>query len=84
MSWSTDMHIGEMRPWPDMVKVYHGDTDEMQVYVPEKTATRKVRSFGEVGRCNCSACNWCVDPYDLHCRRCGARFNETIYERGSR
>jgi len=57
---------------------------ETRRYVPERTATRKVTSFGEVGRCNCSACNWCVDPYDLHCRRCGARFTETIYERGSR
>jgi len=55
-----------------------------QAYVPERTATRKVTSFGEVGRCNCSACNWCIDPYDLHCRRCGARFTGTEYERSSR
>lgn len=68
---------------PELV-VTNRDGSIEQVYVPEKTATRKVTSFGEVGRCNCSACNWCIDPYDLFCRRCGARFTKTIYERISR
>lgn len=27
-----------------------------------------------IGHCNCSACNWLVDPYDRYCRRCGAKF----------
>lgn len=68
---------------PELV-VTNRDGSIEQVYVPERTAVRKVTSFGEVGRCNCSSCNWCVEPYDLHCRRCGARFTETIYERSSR
>lgn len=69
---------------PNKILAYAKASGLCGIYVPEKSAVRKVRSFGEVGRCNCSACNWCIDPYDLFCRRCGARFTETTYERISR
>ena len=69
---------------PEHISLLKHHTNHPIFYVPEKTATRKVTSFGELGHCNCSACNWCVDPYDLYCRRCGARFTETIYERAKR
>lgn len=79
MSWTAELHIGELRPWPDAVHLYRGNTYDMKAYMPDTTATRKVTSYGAIGRCNCSACNWCVDPFDAYCRRCGARFVGTEY-----
>lgn len=35
MSWSPDVFIGELRPWPDTVHVVRGKTDETRNYVPE-------------------------------------------------
>ena len=35
MSWSPDLIIGDMRPWPDAVRVVRGRTDEKLRYVPE-------------------------------------------------
>ena len=81
MSWSPDIHIGEMRPWPDTVRVVRGETDETRRYVPERKAIRKVRTYGAIGRCNCSVCNWAIDQYDRFCRRCGAELAGTEYER---
>lgn len=37
MSWTPDLIIGELRPWPDAVWVIRGDTDEARRYVPEQT-----------------------------------------------
>jgi len=79
MSWTPELYIGGLRPWPDAVRVIRSQTDESKTYVPDRTATRKVISYGAIGRCNCSACNWCVDPFDAYCRRCGARFVGTEY-----
>ena|GEM_PF-6949227 len=36
MSWSPDLFIGELRPWPDMVHVVRGKTEETRRYVPEE------------------------------------------------
>lgn len=36
MSWSPDLFIGELRPWPDTVHVVRGKTDETRRYVPEE------------------------------------------------
>ncbi len=55
-------------------------SDIRSVCVERKTATRIVSNDGEVGRCNCSACNWIVDRYDNYCRRCGAEFAGTETE----
>lgn len=50
----------------------------------EHTAIRKIVSYGPIGRCNCSACNWTIDPYDAFCRRCGAMFTATEYNHKGR
>lgn len=36
MSWSPELFIGELRPFPDTVHVVKGKTDEMKRYVPEE------------------------------------------------
>lgn len=36
MSWSPDLYIGELRPWPDSVHVVRGNTDEKRRYFPER------------------------------------------------
>lgn len=35
MSWYPDLHIGELRPWPDAVYVWRGKTGESQRYLPD-------------------------------------------------
>lgn len=35
MSWYPDLHIGELRPWPDAVYVWRGNTGESQRYLPD-------------------------------------------------
>lgn len=35
MSWSPDLFIGELRPWPYSVHVVRGKTEEFKRYVPE-------------------------------------------------
>ena len=37
MSWSPELFIGELRPWPDTVHVVRGRTGETRRYVPERT-----------------------------------------------
>ena len=32
MSWTTDLYIGELRPWPSAVLVVRGNTDETMLY----------------------------------------------------
>ena len=35
MSWSPELFIGGIRPWPDSVHVVRSRTDEMRRYMPE-------------------------------------------------
>ena len=51
-------------------------------YVPKKRATRVLYANGAIGHCNCSKCNWLIDPYDAYCRRCGAQFDGTTMWEG--
>ena len=44
-----------------------------------RKATRVIRTYGAVGRCTCSECNWRIDPYDNFCRRCGSELVKTEY-----
>ena len=82
MSWSPDLTIGELRPWPDAVNVVRGRTDETVRYVPERTATRIVRTYdGLTGICKCSSCERTISVYDKWCKHCGAMFVGTDYER---
>lgn len=53
--------------------------DELVRLIERPTATRRIVSYGPIGRCNCSACNWSIDPYDAYCKRCGARLTATEY-----
>ena len=36
MSWSPDLYIGELRPWPDSVRVVRGNSGEARRYMPER------------------------------------------------
>ena len=45
-----------------------------------RTAIRRISSHDGVGHCNCSECNWYVDPCDMYCRRCGAMLVSTEYK----
>ena len=38
MSWTADITIGELRPWPSVVLVKRGNTDETKEYTPATTA----------------------------------------------
>ena len=74
MSWSPDLFIGELRPWPDSVHVVRGRTDDERRYFPRETAKRvtvTVDERGTVGRCMCSECGGKVDQDDAFCRHCG-------------
>ena len=82
MSWSTDLHIGELRPWPDSVHVVRDNTEETRSYFPERTATRIVRTYdGLTGICKCSSCDRTISVYDKFCKHCGAMFVGTDYAR---
>ena len=85
MSWSPEVFIGEMRPWPDSVRVVRGRTGEMVRYMPERTCTALLRDglelppgFGDAWR-ECSKCGTVlVCGHDLSalpnfCPDCGAR-----------
>jgi len=50
-------------------------------YLPVRTATRQVRTYGAIGRCNCSECKFSVEVSDAYCRECGAKFIGTDYEK---
>ena len=65
MSWSPDVYIGEMRPWPDTVHVVRGKTDEMRRYVPEmacESVYDKRYYKGMRGYCEGRYCSKCKEP----------------------
>lgn len=31
---------------------------------------------GATGHCECGSCGWAIDPWDRHCRHCGARLED--------
>lgn len=41
MSWSPDLIIGELRPWPDSVVVTRGSRLDSRIYVPQEALTAK-------------------------------------------
>ena len=78
MSWTPDLIIGELRPWPDAVRVIRGETDEAKRYVPEKKCRYELRDGWFV----CSSCGrrtWAFegkgDPLSppRFCPDCGAK-----------
>lgn len=86
MSWSPDLHIGELRPWPDSVHVVRGRTGETLQYLPESTCRMEPDGYyGEqYGIYKCSSCGelWQFEhggPTENHwksCPRCGARIED--------
>jgi len=79
MSWSPELFIGELRPWPDAVRVVRGVTEESRLYVPERTA-KKVnvprKDCMEIGHYECSECGTTIGYNSLYCHRCGARLED--------
>ena len=71
MSWTPDLIIGELRPWPDAVRVRRGNTDETMLYVPERTCRKKP---GKGGYFFCSECGCNITGgWANFCPNCGAR-----------
>ena len=72
MSWSPELFIGELRPWPDTVHVVRGKTEETRRYVPERTCKDKAESGPYFW---CDSCNQFIiypSPPN-YCPECGAK-----------
>ena len=79
MSWAPEIHIGEMRPWPDAVLVVRGETDEACRYVPCRTAIRisvPRQSHVALGHYECGECHGTVGASDAFCKHCGTRMED--------
>ena len=66
MSWSIEQHIGELRPWPESVRVVRGKAKESRRYVPESPhCTMEPDGYWqeEYGYVTCSNCGevWVFD-----------------------
>ena len=73
MSWSSELYIGENRPWPDTVRVIRGKTEETLCYIPEKTC--HIVEDEDTSFLTCSECG-AIQPEDYttyFCWCCGAR-----------
>lgn len=73
MSWSSEIYIGETRPWPDTVRVIRGKTEETLCYMPERKC--HIVEDEDTGILTCSECG-AVQPEDYTvywCWCCGAR-----------
>lgn len=78
MSWQVDLIIGELRPWPDSVRVLRGVTGEGRIYTPERRA-RKVTVWTHdtdhaTGHTECSECKGSINPCAKWCEHCGCKF----------
>lgn len=62
MSWTPELYIGGMRPWPDAVRVVRSQTDESVTYVPERTCQIETTE------------NWLPAERYHRCKECGAFF----------
>lgn len=58
MSWTPDLIIGELRPWPDMVRVLRGNSTERQFYVSVVQCSDCVRWEMYGNRCQGWCCEW--------------------------
>ena len=75
MSWSTELHIGELRPWPDTVHVVRGKTEETRRYVPERTCEMEYEGSWMSWHCkSCDMMSWgeCGSK-PRYCSWCGAK-----------
>lgn len=79
MSWTTDLYIGELRPWPDVVHVRRG-WKELRRYVPERMChlepweVEQDTGFYDCMKCGCG---YVADIADWNewrfCPNCGAK-----------
>lgn len=77
MSWSPELQIGEMRPWPDSVRVVRDKTGESRRYLPERTCEAEYSDCGDgTGALYCSECGGYMDENDRYCPHCGAKVVE--------
>ena len=72
MSWSPEVFIRELRPWPDSVHVVRGRTGEKLRYLPERTCHLVGEDLGYTIAPTCGACGhkWVAFNY---CPMCGAK-----------
>lgn len=79
MSWSPELFIGELRPWPDSVHVVRGKTDEIRRYVPERTCHEVWNAKEQVHELSCCGRDaWLSGVY--FCPMCGARIDSSTVE----
>lgn len=78
MSWAPDLIIGELRPWPDSVRVLRGVTGEGRTYVPERTCHNENEEWPSLFKCSdCGYDNsdtYCgTEAIFKYCPSCGAK-----------
>lgn len=73
MSWTADIYIGEMRPWPDALYAVRDLSGERRLYVPERTC-HEIEDE-DTGFIICSECGAVHDEdyTSYHCWCCGAK-----------
>lgn len=79
MSWTAEFHMGELRPWPSVVLVKRGNTDETKAYTLARTAKKvKVprKDHLRIGHVECSECGTPIGYDNRYCHHCGARLED--------
>lgn len=69
MSWTPELYIGSMRPWPDAVRVVRSQTDESMLYAPERTC-KVVSQPQDMWECECEKA-WWHGGAPNYCPNCG-------------
>ncbi len=86
MSWTPEVHIGELRPWPDSVLVVRGNSGETMLYdrsersndgverssdgVAERDADATATRQGDAGTCHIDLVGYNQREDRFQCRSC--------------